>query len=50
MPKDSSAKYYQSHKERIQKKACGRSFLKEEKEKKQQYGRERIRKTQACWV
>ena len=42
MPKNSSAKYYQENKERLQKKACERYQIlsKEEKEKKQQYGHE----------
>ena len=40
MFKDSSAKYYQNNKERLQKKACERyqSLSKEEKESNQQYG------------
>ena len=40
--KDSSAKYYQSNKEKLKKKARERyqSLSKEEKEKKKQYGRE----------
>ena len=45
MSKDSSAKYYKNNKERFFKKACGRyqSLSTEEKEKKQQYGRERYK-------
>ena len=41
MSKNSSAKYYQDNKERLQKKACERyqSLYKEEKEKKLQYDR-----------
>ena len=37
-----SAKYYQENKERLEKKACKRyqNYSKEEKEKKQHYGRE----------
>ena len=40
MSKNSSAKHYQSKKEKLQKKACERyqSLSKEKKEKKQQYG------------
>ena len=40
MSKNSSAKYYQSKKEKLQRKACERyqSLSKEKKEKKQQYG------------
>ena len=40
--KNLSAKYHQKNKERLQKKPCEKyqSFSKEEKEKKQQYGRE----------
>ena len=43
--RDSSAKYYPDNKERLQKKACKRyqSLSKEEKKKKQQYGRERYK-------
>ena len=43
MSKDSSAKYYQNKKERLQKKACERyqNFSKVEKEKKPQYPHER---------
>ena len=43
--KDSSAKYYQNNKKRLQKNACERyqSLFKEEKEKKQQYGREQYK-------
>ena len=42
MSKNSSAKHYQNNKERLRKRACERyeSLSKEEKEKKQQYGRE----------
>ena len=45
MSKDSSTKSYQNSKLALQKKACGRyqSLSKEEKEKKQQYGRERYK-------
>ena len=45
MSKNSSAKYYQSNKEKLQKKGCERyqSFSKEEKEKKQQYCRKRYK-------
>ena len=40
MSKIFSAKYYQEHKERLQKKTCERyqNLSKEEKEKKQQHG------------
>ena len=43
MSKILSAKYYQENKERLQKKLAEdiKIFLKEKKEKKQQYGRER---------
>ena len=46
MPKTLSAKYYQENKERLQKKAPERykNLSKEEKEKKQQYGRESYKK------
>ena len=45
MSKNLSAKYYQEHKERLQKKAHERyqNLSKEEKEKKQQYGCERYK-------
>ena len=45
MSKNSSAKYYQDDKERLQKKACERhqNLSKEEKEIKQQYGFERYK-------
>ena len=45
MSKNSSAKYYQENKERLQKKICKRyqSLSKKEKGKKQQYGRERYK-------
>ena len=45
MSKDSSAKYYQNNKEIQPKKARGRyqSIFRVEKEKKQQYGRERYK-------
>ena len=45
MSKDSSVKYYQDNKERLQNKACERyqSLSQEEKEKKQQYGCERYK-------
>ena len=45
MSKDSSAKYNQDNKERLQSKACERhqSLSKQEKEKKQQHGRERYK-------
>ena len=45
MAEDSSAKYYQNIKERLQKKARERyrSFSKERKENKQQYGYERYK-------
>ena len=45
MSKNTSAKYYQNNKERFKKKAPERyqSLSKEEKEKKQQYGRERCK-------
>ena len=46
MSKDSSAKYYQDNKERLQKKAHGRyqSLSKGEKEKKQQHDNERYKR------
>ena len=45
MYEDSSAKYYQNTKERLQKKACGRyqGLSKEEKERKRQYVCERYK-------
>ena len=45
MSKDSSTKYYQNNKERLQKKAPERyqSLSKEKKEKKQQYDQERYK-------
>ena len=45
MFKNSSAKYYEENKRRLQKKGHGRyqSLSKEEKEKKQQYGYERYK-------
>ena len=45
MSKDSSAKYYQKNKERLQKKACKdtKVFLKKKKKKKQQYGCEQYK-------
>ena len=45
MSKNSSAKYYQENKERLQKKICERyqSLSKKEKGKKQQYGCERYK-------
>ena len=45
MSKNSSAKYYQENKERLQKKFCERyqSLSKKEKGKKQQYGCERYK-------
>ena len=58
MSKNSWVKCYQNNKERLQKEAREwyQSFFKEEKEEKQQYGRERYKKftgrwkTKACWV
>ena len=58
MSKDSSAKYYQNNKERLQKKVCERypSFSKEEKEKKndntvlKDTKSTRRRKTKTCLV
>ena len=45
MTKNLSAKYYQENKGGLQKKACERyqNLSKEEKEKKQHYGRERYK-------
>ena len=45
MFKSSSAKYYQDNKERLQKKLAEdmKVFLKKEKKKKRQYGRERYK-------
>ena len=45
MSKNSSAKYHQDNKERLQKNARGRnqSLSKEENEKKKQYGQERYK-------
>ena len=44
MSKTLSAKYYQENKDRLQKRACKRyqNLSKEEKEEKQQYGREKM--------
>ena len=41
MSKDSSVKYYQNNKERLEKKLV-KDIRKEEKEKNRQYGRERF--------
>ena len=45
MSKDSSAKYYQNNKERLQKNLVKgiKVFLKKKEKKKQQYGRERCK-------
>ena len=45
MSKNSSAKYYQESKERLQKEGCEKyqNLSKEEKEKKRQYGRARYK-------
>ena len=45
MSKDSSVKYYQNSKKRLQRRGCEiyESLSKEEKEKKQHYGRERYK-------
>ena len=45
MPKDSSAKYYQNNKERLQKNLVKgiKVFLKKKEKKKQQYGSERCK-------
>ena len=45
MSRNSSAKYFQNNKERLQKTACERyeSFSKEEKEKQLQYGRKQYK-------
>ena len=40
MCKESSAKYYQNNKERLQKKAHDIKDIKDDKENKQQYGRQ----------
>ena len=47
MSKDSSAKYNQNNKEKLQKKACERyqSLSKEGKDEKKQYGCERYKKS-----
>ena len=47
MPKNFSAKYYHENKGRLQKKPRKRyqNLYKEEKEKRQQYGRERYKKS-----
>ena len=46
MSKDLLAKYYQKNKERIHKNSCEsyQNLSKEEKDKKQEYSRERLRK------
>ena len=41
--KNQLAKYYENNKERLQKKARKTLFSKEQKEKKQQYGREQLK-------
>ena len=47
MSKNLSTKYYQENRERLKKKACERyqNLSKEEKEKKQQYGRQCYKKS-----